>query len=365
MNVGVIDVALLSRRNDDRIDEPVDNHNGAADLRLSRAVFQSLRASYPLKFMAPKPRRSHPHRRTVFAITYGGGLVAGDSIQFVINVGKGAGLCVLTQASTKVFKSLPSRSAAPTPSALTPHNHSQFPPHAYLWGNTAENQNRKSSVGASQSLLATIEANGFLAVLPEPVTCFADSTFDQYQTFRLAHHSASLVLLDWFTSGRAAYGETGESWLFKRYSSKNIVDIARTPDDDDDDEWATIVQDAWVLDDSNQNEMDAGKQRHDPSYLPRVAPYTCFASLIFVGPRSLPFANAALSEFESVHVGHHGGPKPQPQKVLWSASPLTLPLYGAVVRAASRNTPDMRAFLSEKLEGMRKEFGEHLFERQL
>ena len=42
--------------------------------------------------------------------------------------------------------------------------------------------------------------------LPDPVICFASSTYRQTQRFDLAE-SASLVLLDWMSSGRRESGE--------------------------------------------------------------------------------------------------------------------------------------------------------------
>ena len=118
----------------------------------------------------------------VYAATLGGGLVGGDDIQLRADVTAGARALLTTQASTKVYRSLrPSR----------------------------------------QGLTATVDAGALLAVVPDPVVCFADADFTQTQRYDL-DADASLVLVDWMTSGRHA---AGERWAFSRYESR--VDIRR------------------------------------------------------------------------------------------------------------------------------------------
>lgn len=58
-----------------------------------------------------------------------------------------------------------------------------------------------------------------LAVLPDPVTCFAGARYSQRQSFLLAP-GASLVLVDWLTCGRRALGE---AWALASYESSNRV----------------------------------------------------------------------------------------------------------------------------------------------
>jgi urease accessory protein len=118
----------------------------------------------------------------VYSATLGGGLVGGDDIQLHADVETGARALLTTQASTKVYRS-PCRSR--------------------------------------QSLNATVDADALLAVVPDPIVCFADADFIQTQRYHL-RASASLVMVDWITSGRHG---TGERWAFSRYESR--FDIRR------------------------------------------------------------------------------------------------------------------------------------------
>ena len=72
-----------------------------------------------------------------------------------------------------------------------------------------------------QSLTANVDADALLAVVPDPIVCFADADFTQTQRYDL-HADASLVMVDWITSGRHA---AGERWAFSRYESR--FDIRR------------------------------------------------------------------------------------------------------------------------------------------
>jgi urease accessory protein len=118
----------------------------------------------------------------VYAATLGGGLVGGDTIQLRVEVGTGARAVLTTQASTKVYRS------------LRP---------------------------CTQHVSGTIGMNALFAVVPDPIVCFAEADFTQTQRYDL-HAGASLVVVDWVTSGRHA---CGERWAFSRYESR--FDIRR------------------------------------------------------------------------------------------------------------------------------------------
>jgi len=66
-----------------------------------------------------------------------------------------------------------------------------------------------------------LHANSLLAVIPDPMTLFASATFRQEQIFSL-DKSASLVFVDWFTSGRSG---RGEEWDFSRLQARTRVSI--------------------------------------------------------------------------------------------------------------------------------------------
>lgn len=118
----------------------------------------------------------------VYAATLGGGLVGGDNIHMRAEVTAGARALLTTQASTKVYR---------------------------------------SAQRSRQTLAATVCADALLAVVPDPIVCFADADFVQTQSYEL-HPDASLVMVDWMTSGRHA---SGERWMFSRYESR--FDIRR------------------------------------------------------------------------------------------------------------------------------------------
>jgi urease accessory protein len=156
---------------------------GTAYLTFTRSGAETLLtrafATSPAKLIATKGRGP---TCWVYSATLGGGLVGGDDIQLHVDVATGARALLTTQASTKVYRS-PRRSR--------------------------------------QTLNATVDAQALLAVVPDPIVCFADADFIQTQRYDL-HANASLVMVDWMTSGRHG---AGERWAFSRYESR--FDIRR------------------------------------------------------------------------------------------------------------------------------------------
>lgn len=65
------------------------------------AVLSELSYSYPLKLLSP--RLSHSNVAVVYALTYGGGLVAGDTVDLNVRVEDGTSLVLLTQVSATHF----------------------------------------------------------------------------------------------------------------------------------------------------------------------------------------------------------------------------------------------------------------------
>jgi urease accessory protein len=141
-----------------------------------RTVAETCAARSPLKLLTPKNHGSHAW---VFAATFGGGLVDGDSIALRAHLHPGAQALLGTQASTKVYK----------------------------------------GSGCGQSLTATVEDGASLVVLPDPVSPFAGSRFTQRNEVHLGA-GASLLLVDAFSCGRVAHGER---WELSRYRSTTRV----------------------------------------------------------------------------------------------------------------------------------------------
>jgi urease accessory protein UreH len=152
---------------------------------LGRSVATTVYARYPLKYLLPsKVASSKVDCVWIYAISYGGGILSNDAISQAVEVGgDGCSVVITTQSSTKIYKP------------------------------------RMAGDMAQQLLRARVAENGFLALLPHPITCFRASRYVQLQEFVLAL-DASLLLVDWFTSGRI---DSGETWDFELYRSTNHV----------------------------------------------------------------------------------------------------------------------------------------------
>jgi urease accessory protein len=142
-----------------------------------RSVVSRALATSPLRLLTPA---NHGHAAWVYTSTYGGGLVDGDAISLRLSVGAGASVLVSTQASTKVYR---------------------------------------SPRGSAAEMHADVGRDGLLVAVPDPVVCFAGSTYRQIQRVNLAE-GAGLVLVDWISSGRRA---SGERWAFDEYVSRTTV----------------------------------------------------------------------------------------------------------------------------------------------
>jgi urease accessory protein len=197
-----------------------------------RTVIAEAHATSPLRFVQAK----FPAGRASAAIclvTFGGGLVDGDAIDTLIEVEEGATLLVFTQSTTKVFRG-----------------------------------------AASQSIRAKVA--GTLVLLPDPVAAFKDASYTQRIDVDLTPAGSCLVL-DGFTSGRAAFGE--------RWAMKSL-DLRTTVREDE----RTIAVDALRLD------------RADGSIAARTGSYDAFSTLLAVrclapnaAPPAPPTADLAVA----------------------------------------------------------------------
>src|SRR6185503_3242739 len=142
-----------------------------------RSVVRRAYATSPLRWLTP---RNHGPAAWVYTSSYGGGLVGGDNLCLTISIGAGASAVVSSQASTKVYRS----------------------------------RDRSSA-----KIEATVSAGGHLVLWPDPVVCYAGSTFRQLQCVDLRDDGA-LVLVETMTSGRRA---SGERWQFVEYANRITV----------------------------------------------------------------------------------------------------------------------------------------------
>lgn len=184
----------------------------------------------------------------VCLVTFGGGLVDGDRIDLDLVVEPGATLLVFTQSTTKVFRG-----------------------------------------SAAQRLRA--EVHGTLVLLPDPVACFGGARYEQRVDVDLRAGGAC-VLLDGFTSGRAAHGER---WAFDR------LDLRTTITEDG----RAVLRDALVLDGA------------DAAVPPRLGAFEAMLTAVAFGARAAPIARALLE------------PRTPSAELVVTASPLPVGAAGA------------------------------------
>jgi len=144
-----------------------------------RSVVARAYATSPLRLLTPT---NHGHAAWIYASSYGGGLVDGDAVAVDVDVAPGASSFVSTQASTKVYRSFR---------------------------------------GTGTATDARVGEGGLLVLAPDPVVCYAGARYRQSQRFTV-DAGASLVLVDWVTSGRRA---AGERWEFDEYDAHTEVRV--------------------------------------------------------------------------------------------------------------------------------------------
>jgi len=217
--------------------------------RLKAASYQ-----YPLKLISPGAVRTENDSRhlihTVYLLTYGGGLVAGDSIDLTITLERTTRLVLLTQGSTKLFK-------APGPKVLS-----------------------------KQFMTVSVAPGSALCYLPDPVQPFENSCFEQSQIYSINVPSTNnettgnLCVLDWVCNGRPA---NGENWSFFRYGSRNEIYLL-APDG----KRRLLLRDNIMLD----------RQDLDGSIADRMHDLALFGTLILYGPLVHPLGQFFMNEFK-------------------------------------------------------------------
>ena len=154
---------------------------GGGSLRFRRSaektVIGEAFAASPLRLLTP---RNHGEAAWVFLSNLGGGLVDGDRVDLRIEAEADTFAFIGTQAATKVYR---------------------------------------SPRGCSQRLEVRAAEGAAIAIVPDPVVCFAGARYEQEIDVSLAP-GASLVVLDGYTSGRAA---RGERWQFAHFESRTTI----------------------------------------------------------------------------------------------------------------------------------------------
>ena len=231
-------------------------------LAQDKPVLSTVSYQYPLKLVAPDPIRPPSHGgqedgeppsatsrlvHTVFLLTYGGGIVAGDSIDLDVKLDKKTSLILLTQGSTKIFK-------APSPQVVS-----------------------------RQWMTVHLKHDSALVYLPDPVQPFAHTAFSQSQIYHLDKEQGNLCVCDWVTSGRSA---RGENWDIFEYKSRNEV-------------WTLyeagkkrlLVRDNLILDKHGRTGMPLSS---------RMDNYSVFGTVIIRGPVFSSLSKFFLDEFDAL-----------------------------------------------------------------
>ncbi|CAE6511319.1 unnamed protein product [Rhizoctonia solani] len=280
------------------------------------AHFNQLSYTYPLRLLAPNIPFAGDGQVPVgvaYMLSYGGGLVSGDRIELEVKVEQGVGLVFFTQGSTKVFKS-----------RLSPER---------------LGQSTSNSPTTTQHLTATLEASNIFVLLPDPITCFQSASYTQIQTFHLTA-SSSLVLLDWFTSGRMA---RGEEWVFERYYSRNEVWIDEK----------RVARDVMLLTQEQESGVLPRRTLKD-----RLSPYACYATLILLGPLVQPLVRSLQTSYGGISQRQRS----DPENLIWSLSPL-VESDGICIRVAGKETELVRQWLKVRLVGLESVVGTEAYSK--
>ena len=252
----------------------------------------------------------------------GGGLVSGDTVDLQVAIEADAHLVLLTQGNTKVFRERPG-------GAYT----------SVLAAGEARPSTR-------QRLRVNLASGASLFLMPAPVTCFEGAAYSQRQSFHLADaQTSSLLLLDWFTSGRLA---RGESWAFERYRSSNEVFVAGK----------RIANDVLLLEQKPRG-VDGAQQRGTGGIATRMGPYACYCTLLIVGR---PLA-ALLAHFQRLAHTTQQYRRTEPENLVWSFSELEqgTDMACGIVRCAGVETETVREWLAEHLEPLAPVVGSDIY----
>jgi len=238
----------------------------------NQTVLTQCYATSPLKLLSPRPAGPSAW---IYTSTFGGGLVAGDNINLHITLDPHTKTFLSTQSSTKIYRS-------------------------------------NNNLPCRQHLSASLAEDSLLIYAPDPLICFADSIYEQRQSFHI-HPTSSLFFLDSLTSGRHA---RGERWAFSRYSNRTDIHINN----------AHLLADSLLLD-------SADGDLKSPF---RMSRFDCLATVILLGPHFTQLAQQLLGEISSQ-------PPPRHSDFIVVASPLA---DGAIFRLASTDLRQVSKFLS-------------------
>jgi urease accessory protein len=197
----------------------------------AKTVLARAYASSPLRLLTP---RNHGDASWVYTTTFGGGMVDGDRVEVRVDAGPGTLAFLGTQSTTKVYR---------------------------------------SPRGCGSRLTIDVRDAAAVAVVPDPVVCFAGARYSQRVDVTLAP-DASVLILDGYSCGRAA---RGERWKFACFETRTTIERGGS----------TFLVDATCLDPAHGGLVE------------RMGHFDVVLSLIAVGPRFAPVRAAMRTSLES------------------------------------------------------------------
>jgi len=264
-----------------------ENYVELSNVRGKTTVIRS-RSTNPMKILTP---RRGGESAWIYTSNFGGGLVAGDEIHLKIRAHESTTTFLTTQASTKVYRS-------------------------------------QTQLPCRQSLETWVGRGARFVLVPDPITCFAESIYEQAQRFDL-ESGAELAFVDWFTSGRSA---RGECWAFSRYQSRNEVYL----------DGKCILADALVLDPAD-GPLDCNA---------RMGSYKCAGTIVMVGGQF----EGQFKELRAVTEELAGR-----SDLTAAASPIPA---GVLLRIAGDSTQRVSLFIRERLSFITEWLQEDPWERK-
>ena len=190
-----------------------------------------------------------------------------------------------------------------------------------------------------QKLHVDVDKGALLLLLPDPVTCFSGAAYNQIQSFHL-DKGASVVILDWLTSGRIS---RGEEWDFSHYHSINEIWIGGR----------RIVRDSLLLEGSQGDAPNCWPKR---TLKDRMNGYHCYAMLFISGERVKVLVDHFSMLYQQISVYQ----QTSPDNLVWSLSSIET---GCIVRVAGKETELVRNWLREHLERVEDIVGSDVFSK--
>ena len=272
----------------------------------SCSTINQLSSAYPIKLISPKTWQDR-RAALVFMLSYGGGLVPGDIADISAHVQPNSRLGILTQGSTKIYKS-------PSPKDVS-----------------------------RQTLSVVVEDGASVLVIPDPIQPFRNSVYDQYQAFYL-HENASLLMLDWVSEGRRTMGET---WNFTSFKSKNEVWKVHAP------RGSSSIKSSPQLIIRDNVRLNGAERQYTGTLCSRMDSMGVFGTLIIGGRLFHALGQFFLNEFNTQpRVGEKNWSKDieivkDESNVLWSA---TLTRGMVVVKFGAKDVDEARRWLRLMME---------------